>query len=290
MRSLLVLLGVFLFLKGYPQTATTKNNNSNTIQFDTIKIDKVSYTVYQNWRNVISAAFELDSQYVQKYYPNRIYSRSKKGEIFCVKDKTEYYLAERYKGPGFYTEIIEKSDFLQFFKNAPKGGFNPGINNNDTLSIKINYFRQQNKDDKSKSELYNKGFITSELELFYKHHGIETDPKTAEEANANQAKLKILLDSCYIFPDFVVSNNANHTIVGIFETDQQRKKTSLTLYSISRYTDFGPSDISIQYFLRVSTNRILSLTVKERKDWFAYFLPVIKNIKNEQIDPMRKHQ
>lgn len=290
MRSLLVLFGVFVFFKSYPQTAVTKNTNSNIIQFDTIKIDKVSFPVYQNWKDVITESFELDSQYVHELHPNRIYSRSQKGAIYCVKDKTEYYLAERYKAPGFYTNITEKTDFIQFFNNAPKGGFNPGLSNKDTVSIHINYFRQQNKDDKSKSEHYNKGFIASELESFFKFHGIETAPQTAESANANQAKLKSLVDSCYLFPDAVVSNNANHNIIGIFEIDQQRKKTSLTLYSVSRYKDFGPSDLSIQYFFRVSTNKLMKLNAKERKDWFAYFLPVIKNIKNEQVDPMRKHQ
>lgn len=166
------------------------------------------------------------------------------------------------------------------------------MGNKDTVNILVGYYRQYHAEDKTKAQAYNMKFVQDVFSGIYKKFNIRLLPAvqtTPESLKENQLKTKMLTDSAYVIVDSTVSKDGtNYRIFGLFETDEQRKETTLTYFGVTRFTVMGSLNLSIQYYFYVSANKLYKLSSADRKKWFIYFLPVIKNIYNKQADNLHK--
>ncbi len=280
----------FLFATTYSYCCVAQT--SNTAKFDTIMLSRVSYNVYKEWTPLLSKKYELDSTGASDMNQKLVFTRTKNGVVYNVRNKQNHDLVADYKSPTLFLQLSQKKDFTDFFKVAPKGLFNPVLGNKDTVNILVGYYRQYHAEDKTKAQAYNMKFVQDVFSGIYKKFNIRLLPAvqtTPESLKENQLKTKMLTDSAYVIVDSTVSKDGtNYRIFGLFETDEQRKETTLTYFGVTRFTVMGSLNLSIQYYFYVSANKLYKLSSADRKKWFIYFLPVIKNIYNKQADNLHK--
>lgn len=261
---------------------------SNTDKFDTIQISKASYAVYKDWRPLLSKRYELDSTIASQREEPLIFSRTKTGLVYGKRNKQNQDLVADYKSPLLVLTITEKKDYPEFFKTAPKGVFNPVLPNKDTVNIAMMYLRQNHYKDQTKAQNTNAKFVQDMYGNLYQKFNIKLLPaaqSTPEYVKEIQQKIKMMKDSAYTVVDSAVSKDGTtYKIFGLFETDEQQKTTTLWYYGVTRFTTIGSQNMTIQYYLYVSKNKFYKMSSVERKKWFLYFLPVIKNIYNKQAD------
>ncbi|MBK8310423.1 MAG: hypothetical protein IPL04_05445 [Chitinophagaceae bacterium] len=248
---------------------------SNKNKFDTLKLSGVSYTVYKDWRTQLSKKYELDSAGASDMNQKLIFARTNNGMVYSVRNKQNHDLVATYESPTLLLQVTQKKDFTEFFKAAPKGVFNPALVNKDTVNILVGYYRQYHNDDKSKAQTYNMKFVQDIFSNTYKKFNIGLLPAnqtTPESLKENQQKTKMLTDSAYVIVDSAVSNDGSRfRIFGLFETDEQRKETTLTYFGVTRFTVMGSLNLSIQYYFYVSTNKLHIISATERKNGFFIF-------------------
>ena len=290
MRVISTLLFVVIFIATSAQKDVVLKTKSSS--FDTIKLDNVSFMSYKNWKPIISRQYkedsstlDLDFELSRGFHP--VFSRSSKGVVYEVINKNNKAEGNQYFSPLFMVFLENKDDFASFFSNAPKNGFNPLKQiSTDTASISIFYYRQSSENE-STAKFKNIQFIANEvLDEVYNQYDIETSLSklTNKELGAkNQEKIKSLYTDYILYNDFVVSpDGSNCRITGSFRYNEDKNESILDLFSVTTYKE-ASFYLSIVYNITAKINRQLTLTAEERKNWFNYFLPIIKNVYNEQI-------
>ncbi len=273
MKQILIPIFLLIFISESHSQKTPTNNIS---QFDTLKIDNLSFPVYRSWQELISRQLLFDKQYTepitgQKFYGNQA------GVVYGVNNPNVNL--QNYQAPNVFFWLGGSERFKKFFKNAPVGGFNPAVVTKDTVMFSFSYLSKGNSDERS-SMLYTRKFIMEQvLNPLYREHHIDIRPSSnVEELKLQQQKIKSLYDSCYLFVDTLTSiGNRKFSIIASYLEDENGY--SIAFFNTTRFKK-NEKDIAMQYFFMVTKytrfNKV-QMSIAERKKWYEYFLPVIKN-------------
>ena len=270
MRPIFTLLFLLLYVsKSYSQKTSTSTN----ITFDTLKIDNLYFPVYKSWQELISKQLRFDKQYPrngQKFFGN------KDGIIYEVKNPDVNL--QKYNSPNVYFWLGGKEAFKLFFKNAPVKGFNPTIVAKDTVMLSFFYLIKKNKDENA-AIFYNKNIQKQVVEAAAEEHNIKLSVSTnIEDLKLQQQKIKSLYDSCYLFADTTgFSSNSKSTTMAYY--NETEKMYSIVFWKTTSFK-IGTSDIALQCVFMASKYKTFSkvkMNMSERKKWYEYFLPVVKN-------------
>ena len=271
MRQFLTLLFLLISIsKSYSQKTTT----SNVSQFDTLKIDNLSFPVYKSWRELISRQLLFDKQYPQS---GQMFYGNKEGVIYGINNSNVNL--KNYQAPNVFFWLSGSERFKIFFKNAPNGGFNPAAVTKDTVMLSFSYLSKGNSDERS-SIVYTQKFIMEQvLKPLYEEHHIDIRPSSnVEVLKLQQQRIKSLYDSAYLFVDTSGSKGNNKSSVIAFY-QENKNGYSLAFFNTTRFKN-NTNDIAMQYFFMVTKYTTFNkekMSIAERKKWYEYFLPVVKN-------------
>jgi len=110
----------FLFATTYSYCCVAQT--SNTAKFDTIMLSRVSYNVYKEWTPLLSKKYELDSTGASDMNQKLVFTRTKNGVVYNVRNKQNHDLVADYKSPTLFFYSYHRKKILRIFlKLLPKG-------------------------------------------------------------------------------------------------------------------------------------------------------------------------
>lgn len=218
----------------------------------------------------------FDIQFTQPITGQKFYG-NKEGIIYGVNNSK--INLQNYQAPDVFFWLGGSENFKRFFKNAPAGGFNPAVVTKDTVMLSFSYLSKANSNERS-SMLYTQKFILEQvLKPLYQEHHIDIRPSSdVEVLKLQQQRIKSLYDSAYLFVD-TSGNKGNNKSSVIASYEENKNGYSLAFFNTTRFKK-NTDDIAMQYFFMVTkytTFNKVKMSIAERKKWYEYFLPVVKN-------------